>query len=832
MTGLRAATIAAVAASLAPVSVAAAAAPNQATKAAAASTVPGEVIVRYRDGTTAAQRSGIRGAAGASFARDMLLPNAQVVRVRAGEELESARALERRADVLSSEPNRVTQKLAIPNDPRFPGLYGLNNTGQTVGFQTGTVDADIDAVEAWNIGAGFNLASTRVAVLDSGVDENHVDFGGTVNVFRNPGEFVSGGNLHTNGVDDDGNGKVDDWRGWDFMGNDNDPSDVDGHGTHVAGTIGARTNNGQGVAGVAAFPTAAGGWSGPKIMAIKVLGDTGTGTIAAAADGVVYAGRMGARVANMSLGGAGTSTTMDAAFKHADAANTVFVIAAGNGGSDGVGDDNDTTAYQPCDPTPGTTDAPNKICVAATDNRDALGSFSNFGAVNVDLAAPGVNIDSTVPDGPPPVTENFDAATPPRFTDKGGPGLAWGKSSLWSFSGASSMADSPGGTVAAPTQYQPDTNRILGTSSAISTAGGQDCKISAELHLQTEASSGFPAPEDRVNLEGSTSPTSGFRLMDYYWGEGATYSDGKVTTNLDGYDLNDFTWFSFSNQPAVYFRFRMQTDAEEHYDGAYIDDVRIECKAYESKNGTSMASPHVAGAATFLAARIAGITTAGIKDRILRSVDKKPSLNGKVATGGRLNLYKAAAETSITKTSGVLTVTAGKGTKNNIYVSRFTDTDSQVKYRITDNYTATGAQAGSRFVLSPASGCVRISDTATKCTAAGVTRIVVRGDDQDDTITANGGAASAITVPVTLEGGAGADTVTGGNANDILNGGLGADRFRGGPGSDSLLARWGSPDADLEFSCGESAGDADVVTADTEDPVSASASNCETVNKA
>ncbi len=831
MTGLRAATIAAVAAALAPVSLAAAATPNQATTAASGSIVPGEVIVRYRDGTSAAERSGVRRAAGASFARTMLLPDAQVVRVRVGEERASARALERRADVISSEPNRVTQKLATPNDPRFSGLYGLHNTGQSVGFQTGTPDADIDAVEAWDIGAGFSLASTRVAVLDSGVDENHVDFGPAANLFRNPGEYVAGGNLHTNGVDDDGNGKVDDWRGWDFMGNDNNPSDVDGHGTHVAGTIAARTNNGQGVAGVAAFP-AAGIWSGPKIIAIKVLGDTGTGTIAAAADGVVYAGSMGARVANMSLGGAGTSTTMDAAFKHAAAANTLFVIAAGNGGADGVGDNNDTTANQPCNPTPGTPDAPNKICVAATDNRDRLGSFSNFGAVNVDLAAPGVSIDSTIPDGPPPVIENFDATTAPRFTDKGGSGLAWGKSSLWSFSGASSMTDSPGGTLAAPTQYQPNTNRILGTSKAISTAGGQACKISFEVHMQTEASSGFPAPQDRLNLEGSTSPTTGWRLMDYYWGNGAEYAAGKVTTNLDGFDLNDFSSFSFSNRPAVYFRFRMQTDAEEHYDGAYIDDVLIECKAYESKNGTSMASPHVAGAATFLAARIPGITVAGMKDRILRSVDKKSSLTGKVATGGRLNLYKAAAETSVDKAGGVLTVTGGRGTKNNINVSRFTDTDAQVKYRITDNYTTTGAQGGSRFVLGSASGCVRIGNTAVKCTAAGVTRIVVRGDDQDDSITANGGLASAITIPVTVDGGSGADTLTGGSANDILTGGLGPDRFRGSQGSDSLRARESSADSDLEFACGESTGDADVVTADTEDPVTASASNCEVVNKA
>ena len=129
---------------------------------------------------------------------------------------------------------------AVPNDPRFPELWGLNNTGQLVNGVFGTADADIDAPEAWNTTTGS--ASVAVAVVDSGIAYDHPDL--AANIWSNPGEIAG------NGVDDDGNRRIDDVRGWDFVDSDNSPRDLTGHGTHVAGTIGARGNNGDGVAGV------------------------------------------------------------------------------------------------------------------------------------------------------------------------------------------------------------------------------------------------------------------------------------------------------------------------------------------------------------------------------------------------------------------------------------------------------------------------------------------------------------------------------------------------------------------------------------------------------
>ncbi len=223
--------------------------------------------------------------AGASHERKLLLPRTALVEVTPGAEKEAAARLERDPNVLYAEPNAIVHEDATPNDTRFTDLWGLNNTGQQVRGVAGLADADVDAPEAWNLGAGLG-SSVRVAVVDSGVVANHTDL--AANGFINPGE--SGGGRETNNIDDDGNGKVDDFRGWDFAYNDNNPTTNREHGTHVAGTIAAGANNSLGVAGAASFPTPSGSWLGPRILAVKVLNEQGSGTVASLADGLVYAG--------------------------------------------------------------------------------------------------------------------------------------------------------------------------------------------------------------------------------------------------------------------------------------------------------------------------------------------------------------------------------------------------------------------------------------------------------------------------------------------------------------------------------------------------------------
>ena len=330
-------------------------------------------------------------------------------------------------------------------------LWGLNNTGQTVDGVAGLADADIDGPRPGTSGTGLG-SSVRVAVIDSGVARTHPDL--AANMFTNPGE--SGGGKQTNGIDDDGNGMIDDFRGWDFVNNDNNPADDNGHGTHVAGTIAARSNNGLGVAGAASFPTTAGNWLGPKILAVKVLDEEGSGTLAGLADGIVYAGTMNAKVANASLSAAGTSATLDNAIKSKP--GTLYVVAAGNNGAN-----NDTAPRTPCNPAT-TPDAANKICVAATDSSDALAGFSNFGAVNVDLAAPGVDILSTVPTTKTFFTDDFETPIAGRWTtnDAGQTGAPrWARTTLFSTSPTNSITDSPAGNyVGQPEQLGAQHHRL------------------------------------------------------------------------------------------------------------------------------------------------------------------------------------------------------------------------------------------------------------------------------------------------------------------------------------------------------------------------------------
>lgn len=274
------------------------------------------------------------------------------------------------AGVRYVEPDFVITSAATPNDPNYSRLWGLHNTGQT----GGVVDADMDVAEAWNTTTGSG--SVVVGVIDTGIDYRHPDL--AANMWRNPGEIVG------DGIDNDQNGYIDDVYGWDFANNDSDPFDDEGHGTHVAGTIGAVGNNGTGVVGVS--------WN-VSLMALKFLGADGSGSTSAAIAAINYATRMrqshGVNVVatNNSWGGGGASNALRDAIAAGGAAGILCVAAAGNESAN-----NDATPSYPAN-YPSTA----IISVAATDASNRLASFSNFGATSVDVAAPGVGIYSTVP---------------------------------------------------------------------------------------------------------------------------------------------------------------------------------------------------------------------------------------------------------------------------------------------------------------------------------------------------------------------------------------------------------------------------------------------------
>jgi len=328
-----------------------------------ATTTANGVLVMFKDPKNTASRARTLNASGlretASFG---LLPGLSLASVRSGWTLQQTLdTLENNPDVAYAEPDYLFTIKATPNDPRFDQQYALHNIGSN-----GTADADIDAPEAWDIHTGSEVV---VAVIDSGVDYNHPDL--RENMWINPNEIAN------NGVDDDGNGFIDDIRGWNFVNNNNNPMDTNDHGTHVAGIIAASGNNGTGVVGV--------NWTA-RIMALKFIDAKGVGTSSGAIRAIEYAATNGARISNNSWGGGAFSQALFDAISAANNRGHVFVTAAGNDSAN-----NDTQGSYPAN-----YDLPNIISVAATNNNDRLASFSNFGASSVHIAAPGATILSTV----------------------------------------------------------------------------------------------------------------------------------------------------------------------------------------------------------------------------------------------------------------------------------------------------------------------------------------------------------------------------------------------------------------------------------------------------
>ncbi len=328
------------------------------------------ILVKFGEGLTSSAGNIIHRKIGAALTKRYKKIRVDKVEVAEGRINAAINEYLKDERVEYAEPDYIVQASLIPNDPNFSQLWGLHNTGQ----DGGTADADIDAPEAWDINTGV---STVVAVIDTGVNYNHEDL--SANMWVNTGEIPG------NGTDDDGNGYVDDYRGWNFVWGINDPMDNNGHGTHCSGIIAGVGNNGVGVAGV--------NWDA-KIMPLKFLDALGYGSVSDAVEAVLYAKNKGVRVSSNSWGGGGYSQTLYDAIKSFGDAGGLFVASAGNGGSDNLGDNNDTTPNYPS-----SYNLSNIIAVAATDGNDALASFSNYGVASVDLTAPGVNIYSTIISG-------------------------------------------------------------------------------------------------------------------------------------------------------------------------------------------------------------------------------------------------------------------------------------------------------------------------------------------------------------------------------------------------------------------------------------------------
>jgi subtilisin family serine protease len=329
---------------------------------------PDRLLAKPRPAVAPAQLNAAHAALGATVHRQYpRLGGLQVLRLPPGLTAKQAIEQYRRSGLFDYvEPDYEVSITVTPNDPLFLDgtLWALRNTGQN----GGTAGADIHAVDAWN--TRTDAGNVIVAVIDTGIRYTHEDL--AANMWINPGEIPG------NGIDDDGNGFIDDVHGINTITGSGDPDDDNRHGTHVAGTIGAMGNNGLGVVGVA--------WR-VKLMALKFLASDGNGSNSDALECIDYAIAKGARILSNSWGCESCfSQALLDAINTARAAGVIFVTAAGNNSAD-----IDTTPFYPAAYTPN-----NVVSVAATDRNDALASFSNFGADGVDLGAPGVAIYSSL----------------------------------------------------------------------------------------------------------------------------------------------------------------------------------------------------------------------------------------------------------------------------------------------------------------------------------------------------------------------------------------------------------------------------------------------------
>jgi subtilisin family serine protease len=357
--------------------------------------VPGQVLVKLKDG---------KSFLGANVIKTMNLVAGNFALVSTAEKSVAVAMAElaNNPAVEYAEPNyifsvidntaaieRVLAHRENPGDEKFGLLWGLANNGRNEpdrngnqGTEVGTAGVDVNALKAWAITKGSR--DITIAVIDTGVDYNHPDL--AANMWVNAGEVAG------DGIDNDGNGYIDDVYGWNAATNTGNPFDGHGHGTHCAGTIGALHANG-GVAGVMADV---------KIMAVKFLTDSGSGSLVDAIEAIDYATKMNVDLMSNSWGGGGYTQALFDSIKAASDKGILFVAAAGNSTSN-----NDT---RPNYPSNYATD--NMIAVAAITHQDQLASFSSYGKRTVHIAAPGRNVLSTTPNNGYSVFSGTSMATP------------------------------------------------------------------------------------------------------------------------------------------------------------------------------------------------------------------------------------------------------------------------------------------------------------------------------------------------------------------------------------------------------------------------------------
>ena len=713
--------------------------------------VPGEVLVLFKPTHSADSLS--------TASRELLSESRALGRTRQGSrytrlKLRSDVGIDKAIAIYSKDPaieavspNYLRFPSLDPNDPRFTSneMWGMRNTGQSISspvyttHNPGTADADIDLPEAWDIQTASG--AVVVAVIDTGVDYTHPDL---ANAMWDASSATFGG-LPQGSLN----------HGWDFADGDDDPYPLNSpHGTHVSGTIAATGNNAIGVPGVA---------YGVQIMALKVFPDLGGGAsdsdIISAID---YAVENGADILNLSLGGGGPENpVLTTAISNAVTAGVLLVAAAGNSN----GSNNDATPHWPSNYANVSGTRAGVVSVAATDQADALATFSNVGPGSVSVGAPGVNILSTITGRANYQAEDFGAVAASADTRCSTQPTSCMNNTIFDAGGTSNdCAAGPMGTTcrwgiykSAPTV----TGAIYGDNDAtVSYAANSDGTITTpaidvtgalrlvlryiaiwELECNSDyvdvqvTSDGMTwttltAPDLNYNVNGSGNITS-------FCVSGHTHT-GQTGRALGVVDIaHDITSYASAN---LQVRFRFVTNGSTSSSmvipwGFAFADISIDAvtsdysNSYQLFNGTSMATPMTAGVAALVKSRNPGYTATQLKLAVVDTGDTKAGLTGMIASGRRLNATSALINPAIgafspgsaTRGSSAFTLTVNGVNFENGAVVRWKGSDRPTSFVSTTQLTANITASD---ISTAASANVTVYNPVSNTTSAGKTFIV------------------------------------------------------------------------------------------------------------
>lgn len=552
--------------------------------------VPGEVLVKFKDEESRAQSIGRQS--GQELEE---LDRAGLTRVKIQDDLAVEDAISAYQDDLNVEyaqPNYIYRLQAVPNDSMFGQSWGLRNTGQTVvrgsaptapdaTHNPGTAGMDMSLVPAWDVVT--DCSSVIVGVIDSGMNYNHEDL--SANLWSDPG--------YPN-------------HGYDFVGTTNDPVDLNGHGTHVAGTIGAVGNNGRGTTGVC--------WKA-KLMALRACDSTGRCTSAAEISALSFAVRNNAKVINMSLGGPNFDQALSDAILSASNSGVVVVVAAGN---EGANNDSGTTPSYPCNFM-----HPNIICVAALDQAYELATFSNYGVNSVQVGAPGVNVLSTWAGAETTIADNFHTGSMLSWTATTTTtgGWAYGQRSV---SGRSfDVLLDPSGFPSGP-PYRANTDDRVYKQFSLGSARVAVLGFAAQFGLATgdffnvnlRSSGGDPFAAGGTPVLQASGSTSGIIAAP------PVDISPCIPNCTVGFQLRSMNGPPSTGVAVLAFS---------------IKTLQLNDVTYNILEGTSMATPHVTGLAAMLRAYNPNYTVDDVVRAINNGGTSVPALVGKTASGKAVN---------------------------------------------------------------------------------------------------------------------------------------------------------------------------------------------------